>query len=342
MPDYSIQFTSHDVLEKFLDLRDLKGKQKKKALVMLEHELIGCLASAISSAYIFRNNDEMLFGKQPSLHQKAYVDNLISSGNLMITHLEDLVELCSKKFDKTKIVSQIKRSSESLVDIMCSLPQYLPASKQVSQLGNISEIRLEELEKMDLHLSMTFYTYNLEFAKQHMKDTYNLKKDVNMLWISQSSQKETKHPIKMGKPDVLAIETKADYLKNAVMPLVKNIAQHAYNPKNDIYGRLNDKDNPMNKRFIISSEANEQKKEIVITVQDNGFGIKPEIERKLFKEEVSTKKDSITQHGIGLQGVKQFVESKGGKVWAETELGRGTSFKFTIPYDERDHFIYEQ
>ena len=47
---------------------------------------------------------------------------------------------------------------------------------------------------------------------------------------------------------------------------------------------------------------------------------------------VTSKTDESTEHGIGLWGVKQFVEKRGGEIVVNTELGVGTNFGFTILY----------
>jgi PAS domain S-box-containing protein len=47
----------------------------------------------------------------------------------------------------------------------------------------------------------------------------------------------------------------------------------------------------------------------------------------------------ITGAGLGLAIVKGIIESHGGKIWAKSVLGKGTSFFFTIPKTEKDEVI---
>lgn len=73
---------------------------------------------------------------------------------------------------------------------------------------------------------------------------------------------------------------------------------------------------------------------IEITVEDTGIGISPEDQKRLFQpfqqlETVLTKKVSGT--GLGLNLCKKFVELHGGKIWVESEVGKGSRFIFTIP-----------
>lgn len=76
---------------------------------------------------------------------------------------------------------------------------------------------------------------------------------------------------------------------------------------------------------------------VKIVVEDNGFGISEEMQTKLFNivEHVSTlgtKNEKGT--GLGLILCKEFVEKHHGKIWVESELGKGSSFYFTIPYSQ--------
>lgn len=74
---------------------------------------------------------------------------------------------------------------------------------------------------------------------------------------------------------------------------------------------------------------------IEIMVKDNGSGISEDIKSKLFKitENISTKgTEKETGTGLGLLLCKEFVEKHKGKIWVESESGKGSSFYFTIPY----------
>jgi signal transduction histidine kinase/CheY-like chemotaxis protein len=74
--------------------------------------------------------------------------------------------------------------------------------------------------------------------------------------------------------------------------------------------------------------------EIMFTVRDTGIGIKPEDVPKVFEE--FRQLDNSTSRraggtGLGMTISKRFVEMHNGKIWIESELGKGTTVFFTIP-----------
>jgi len=84
----------------------------------------------------------------------------------------------------------------------------------------------------------------------------------------------------------------------------------------------------------IHLSAKKQAGMLEIGVSDNGVGIKKEDLKKLFRiEEGYSRKGTMNEQGtgLGLLLCKEFVEKHGGKIWLESELGKGSTFFFTIP-----------
>ncbi len=80
--------------------------------------------------------------------------------------------------------------------------------------------------------------------------------------------------------------------------------------------------------------SNKQDYFIEITVEDNGVGIRKEDIDKLFRIDVNFSTSGTENEqgtGLGLILCKEFVEKNGGKIWAESEEGKGSKFKFTLP-----------
>lgn len=79
--------------------------------------------------------------------------------------------------------------------------------------------------------------------------------------------------------------------------------------------------------------SNEKNQFVEVCIHDNGIGMSKETVDKLFRIEESyttqgTNKEKGT--GLGLILCKEFVEKNGGEIWAESEEGKGSCFKFKI------------
>jgi GAF domain-containing protein/anti-sigma regulatory factor (Ser/Thr protein kinase) len=73
---------------------------------------------------------------------------------------------------------------------------------------------------------------------------------------------------------------------------------------------------------------------VEISVSDTGVGIAPEDQAKIFEEFRQVGSDNakkIEGTGLGLTLAKKFVELHGGKMWVESEVGKGSKFFFTLP-----------
>ncbi len=74
---------------------------------------------------------------------------------------------------------------------------------------------------------------------------------------------------------------------------------------------------------------------VEISVRDTGIGMTPEMVDDLFRLDVQTNRkgtDGEPSSGLGLLLCKDFVEKHGGKIWVESEEGKGSTFCFTLPF----------
>jgi signal transduction histidine kinase len=82
--------------------------------------------------------------------------------------------------------------------------------------------------------------------------------------------------------------------------------------------------------ILVESEPNYW----VMKVSDNGIGMDSETIENLFKVEVNTSKLGTNNEGgtgLGLIVCKEFADIIGGDIWVESELGKGSTFSFSIP-----------
>ena len=71
-----------------------------------------------------------------------------------------------------------------------------------------------------------------------------------------------------------------------------------------------------------------------VSVEDTGKGISAEAQKHLFQRLYQADDDDATSRrglGLGLYISREIVNSQGGRIWAESEVGRGSTFHFTLP-----------
>lgn len=173
------------------------------------------------------------------------------------------------------------------------------------------------------------YTINRVYSTRFAADRYHLYDDV-LVFISQANQ-GLSNGISLSWNVFGHIETLADYFTNAVLPLIGNAAEHAFNPTHDELHRMDQTGFSKLISLFSVGPDNASDGEYLLSVRDNGFGIRQDILEHLFEEGMTEKTDNETRHGVGLFEVKRFVEKYGGRIWAESIPGKGTTFSFTIP-----------
>jgi two-component system sensor histidine kinase/response regulator len=66
-------------------------------------------------------------------------------------------------------------------------------------------------------------------------------------------------------------------------------------------------------------------------IRDNGRGLTPEEQARLFTPFTRLDQVSAKGHGLGLSIVRRIVEKMGGQVGVESQVGEGSTFSFTLP-----------
>ncbi len=113
-------------------------------------------------------------------------------------------------------------------------------------------------------------------------------------------------------PDLPAIPVDPDMLQRVLINLLENAAKYT----------------PSNARILVMVEQHPG--HLLFAVKDEGAGI-PEDKIDLVFDKFQRLQTSGVGVGLGLAFCRLAVESHGGKIWVESELGKGASFKFTLP-----------
>lgn len=85
---------------------------------------------------------------------------------------------------------------------------------------------------------------------------------------------------------------------------------------------------------ILKQSSDDSKEEILIKISDTGYGIPKDQQDRVFEKMFradNIKQLDVSGSGLGLYIVKSMVDKFNGKIWFESEVGKGSTFYVTIP-----------
>jgi PAS domain S-box-containing protein len=177
---------------------------------------------------------------------------------------------------------------------------YVQSLKQVKNMTDMINgfLNVSRLESSKLHLDKTEFDF-LELLKE-IKEDYKIQ--------------HATHDLIFTLPQSVTVT--ADRLK--ISQVLNNLVGNAV--------KYSESGTTIN----ISFEKTDGK--ITVMVNDKGMGIKSENLDKLFERYYRVEQQSIIGgFGIGLYLSAEIIEAHGGKIWAESEFGKGSTFYFELP-----------
>lgn len=344
MADYSLQFKPEDITAKFCEAHRFPPV-KKNAFAGIEAHAMTSSVVGLSDVVMILLKGSGRYQRLEHAGQRKIVKSLAELPYQLGQKRDALMdELRKPELAKTSIDGL----AEEYYAIAGALLKPFPLVQALTAFGALTPEQESLCERMDSSASLWAYNQNRLFAATFRRQWFYLHEDMRTFGV-ETAEAFRSHKIEQ-EGGIQQIATKADYLTYAILPLVWNVVEHAFNPAKDILGRASNgidfkrtvvvRGRP--EVFVSGAEgglAPAQSGVYIVTVSDNGFGISPDVLPKLFEKGATSRTGASSGHGIGLWGVKQFVEEHGGTITVETELGKGTVFKFTIPYSTLENKV---
>jgi signal transduction histidine kinase len=302
-----------------------KAKQITRILIADEEKAKRVAELVIANEEKQKRADELVIAEEEKAKRVAELvianeEKQKRVAELVLTNNE-LHQLLQLNADKDLFISILAHDLRSPFNVLLGLSELL--------IENIHEYSTDEINNY------------LKLIKNSAQDTFALLEDL-LKWIRAQSGKIPFNPQNLRFMDIwdnILVTLNSNALtKNITLKsfAADNLNVYADNDmlKTVLRNLISNAIKFTNNFGVIKINAKETSENVTILVSDTGVGIIPDKLTKLFDN--SQRQSTMgtaeeTGSGLGLIICKEFVARHGGKIWAESEYGRGSVFNFTIP-----------
>jgi PAS domain S-box-containing protein len=290
---------------------------KKKSVVRWEETSefpTGQITGEVSIAPIFNDKDEC-----------TYLVGAIHD----ITERKNAELQLQKYSEELKVANETKDKFFSIIahDLLSPFGGFLGVSDylayEIDTLNKNEIVKLSKELNTSLHKQYELLTNLLDWSRLQRK---NFSLDIETFFLCKELNREIEQLILIAGQKEIELRNKVENdLKvcadlNMLRLVLRNLISNSI--------KFTKK-----KGFVEVSAVNKENS-IEISISDNGIGIAKEISEKLFKDDSRYSTEGTAKEkgtGLGLLLCKEIVEKHGGKIWVESEVGKGSKFIFTIP-----------
>jgi two-component system, NtrC family, nitrogen regulation sensor histidine kinase NtrY len=172
------------------------------------------------------------------------------------------------------------------------------AQTLINQIDNLSDIATE--------------FSNFAQIPTAMKQVFNLSAQIVKVIELYENHDMVQISLDKGECSTIKVNADREQLSRALINLIKNGIQAI----------------PEEREGHIRIAITRKDHRVIVSVADNGSGIPPELQEKMFNPNFTTKSSGM---GLGLAIVKNIAENFNGRVWFETAINEGTTFYLEIP-----------
>ncbi len=214
-----------------------------------------------------------------------------------------------------------------------SLGKLAERQREILQESKESCDRLVRLVSMFLNYSaLESGKLILQLRENDLRDCVN---DLTCRWQEAFQRASVKLEVKI-HPDLPLFKFDYQKVQQCMANLLDNALKHTpaggmvtLRAQPHFWERRTSQLNPAEER---RRESRPFTNSILISVADTGSGIAAEFHQEIFEEFVRVDPSSSGM-GLGLAITKRLIQAHRGKVWVDSELGRGSSFSFLLPKD---------
>lgn len=279
----------------------------------LTNGLLTCILIAALASYLQSGRNVVIESIEKSRDEAIRQNEKLEHYNELLESYSFTLEKTNKDLEKfVSIASHDLKSPLRAVAWLTSMIEEDMEGKLPEEVKSNFNILKQRVGRMELLLNGL-----LEYTKSEKSENEMTEVDINFLLtdylVIEHEGKKIKFDIQNNLPKIIAEEYK---IKRVFSHLIDNAI------------RFNDKD-----EISIKIYAEEDIHQTTIYVKDNGPGIDSQFHDKIFVLfQTLNRRDDCETMGVGLSVAKKIIEQRQGVIFINSEIGKGSTFIFTIPH----------